>query len=57
MFLGELTEARRRGRSIRDIVKETLWQGLPARRLDAGPIIEQDIVRISHKDPVENLIR
>ena len=25
--------------------------------LDAGPIIEQDIVRISHKDPVENLVR
>ena len=24
--------------------------------LDAGPIIEQDIVRISHKDTVENLI-
>ena len=25
--------------------------------LDAGPIIEQDIVRIGHKDPVENLVR
>lgn len=25
--------------------------------LDAGPIIEQDLVRISHKDSVENLIR
>jgi len=25
--------------------------------LDAGPIIEQDLVRISHKDTVENLIR
>ena len=24
--------------------------------LDAGPIIEQDIVRISHKDTIENLI-
>ena len=24
--------------------------------LDAGPIIEQDIVRISHKDTVDNLI-
>ena len=25
--------------------------------LDAGPIIEQDVVRINHKDPVEHLIR
>ena len=25
--------------------------------LDAGPIIEQDITRISHKDPVASLIR
>ena len=25
--------------------------------LDAGPIIEQDVVRINHKDPVESLIR
>ncbi|MCD8287306.1 MAG: formyltetrahydrofolate deformylase, partial [Porphyromonadaceae bacterium] len=25
--------------------------------LDAGPIIEQDITRISHKDPVSSLIR
>jgi formyltetrahydrofolate deformylase len=26
-------------------------------RLDAGPIIEQDVVRISHRDTVEDLIR
>lgn len=25
--------------------------------LDAGPIIEQDIARVSHKDTVETLIR
>ncbi|MBN1998935.1 formyltetrahydrofolate deformylase [candidate division KSB1 bacterium] len=25
--------------------------------LDAGPIIEQDIIRVSHKDNVENLVR
>ena len=25
--------------------------------LDAGPIIEQDVVRVNHKDPVDNLIR
>lgn len=27
------------------------------RELDAGPIIEQDIIRVSHKDTVEDLIR
>jgi formyltetrahydrofolate deformylase len=25
--------------------------------LDDGPIIEQDVVRISHRDPVEDLIQ
>ena len=25
--------------------------------LDAGPIIKQDVARISHKDSIENLIR
>ena len=25
--------------------------------LDAGPIIEQDVVRVSHKDTVEDLLR
>jgi formyltetrahydrofolate deformylase len=25
--------------------------------LDAGPIIEQDVVRVSHRDEVEDLIR
>jgi len=27
------------------------------RELDAGPIIEQDIIRVSHKDAVEDLVR
>jgi formyltetrahydrofolate deformylase len=25
--------------------------------LDAGPIIEQDVIRVSHRDDVERLIR
>lgn len=25
--------------------------------LDAGPIIEQDVVRISHRDDIEDLVR
>ncbi|MCF5360354.1 formyltetrahydrofolate deformylase, partial [Pseudomonas syringae] len=25
--------------------------------LDAGPIIEQDVVRVSHRDSIENMVR